>query len=178
MIFDLLCLGLALLFALWGAMRGLVRQVFGVVGFIAGVLLARLFAGDLGEAFHNSLGMPPNVAAVVFGVAIFFVTELVAKIVGNLLTGALGSFTGGMNRAGGGALGLAKGLLVVWVVASLAALAQPHLGKYDKKYPGLRKLDLEHSHAVAVAKDFSVLGDKGKELRARAEREVAASRRR
>jgi len=34
--FDLVCGGVALLFLLLGMMRGLVRQLFGVVGFIGG----------------------------------------------------------------------------------------------------------------------------------------------
>jgi len=172
--FDLICLFVAAVFALWGALRGLVRQIFGILGFVGGILLSRAFAGPLADEFHSSLGLSAAVTAVIFGVAIFFLTELAAKLLGGLLTGMLGTFTGGINRLGGLALGLAKGLLLVWVLASLAALIQPQLKAHEKSWPAVARLDLEHSQAVAMAKNTSVLGDKAKELRARAEAEIKA----
>ena len=174
MTFDLICLVIAALFALWGMLRGLVRQIFGILGFIGGIILSRAFAGPLADEYHSNLGLSAAVTAVIFGVVIFFVTELVAKILGSLLTNMLGTFTGGINRLGGLALGLAKGVLLVWVLASLAALVQPQLKQHEKAWPAVAKLDLEHSQAVAMAKNTSVLGDKAKELRARAEAEIKA----
>jgi len=172
--FDLICFAIAVIFALWGALRGLVRQIFGILGFLGGILLSRAFAGPLADQYHSTLGLSAAVTAVIFGVAIFFVTELIAKLLGGLLTGMLGTFTGGINRLGGLALGLAKGVLLVWVLASLAALVQPQLKAHEKTWPMAAKLDLEHSQAVAAARNTSVLGDKGKDLRARAEAEVKA----
>ena len=174
MTFDLICLAVAVAFALWGALRGLLRQIFGILGFIGGILLARLFAAPLAEQFHSQIGFSAAVAAVIFGVAIFFLTELAAKLVGGLLTKMLGTFTGGINRIGGLVVGLAKGLLLVWALASLAALVQPVMKSQEKAVPAFAKLDLEHSQAVAIAKNTSVLGDKAKELRERAEREIKA----
>ena len=49
--FDLFCLVLVLLFAVWGAFRGLLRQIFGLIGFVGGIVLARLWAQSFGDAF-------------------------------------------------------------------------------------------------------------------------------
>src|SRR5262249_13551089 len=98
---------------------------------------------------------------------------IAASMAGRLITGALGTITGAINRLGGLAVGLAKGALIVWVLASLTALAQPHLREVQKRAPLVRKLDLDHSRAVAAARDTNVFGDKAKELRARAEKEIS-----
>jgi uncharacterized membrane protein required for colicin V production len=172
--FDLICAAVALLFAVLGLVRGLLRQLFGIAGFVGGLILARMFAGPLADEYHAQLGLSPTVTAVIFSFALFFACELAAKIAGNLLHGMLGTFTGTINRVGGLALGLAKGLLLVWVLASLAALVQPTLKDGSKRAPTLAKLDLEHSEAVALAKDSSLLGARLKELRVRAEAELKA----
>ena len=44
MIFDLFCLALIALFAVLGLWRGLLRQIFGIIGFVGGIVLARLFS--------------------------------------------------------------------------------------------------------------------------------------
>ena len=174
MTFDLICAALALGFAAWGFFRGLLRQIFGIIGFIGGLLLARMFAGDLAEMWHLELGLPVAVTAAIFGVVLFVLAEIAAKVLGGFLTNSLGSFTGMLNRLGGLGLGAVKGLLLVWVLASLAALAQPHLRNAARKSPLLAKLELDKSQAVAIARDTGLLGKKAKELRARAEQELRA----
>jgi len=174
--FDLVCLAVLALFALLGLFRGLVRQIFGLLGFVGGLLLARFFAGPLAEGYHGDLRVPVAVAAAIFGLALFLIAEIVAKVAGNLLHGMLGSFTGAVNRVGGLGLGLAKGGLLVWALASLAALAEPHLksGVASKKAPWIARLDLPGSRAVALAKNTSALGDLAKELREKAEKDFRA----
>ena len=68
---DLVLLGLVLLLALWGSLRGFLRQVFGVAGFIGGIVLARLLAEPFGEAFAKDLGLSVPVATAAMAVAIF-----------------------------------------------------------------------------------------------------------
>jgi uncharacterized membrane protein required for colicin V production len=159
MLFDLLCAFLALLFLVLGAIRGLIRQLFGLAGFIGGLLLARLFAGVLGTQFAPDLGLSPALATVGFAFAIFFAVEVIATLLGNYLHDHLGLILGTANRIGGGALGLAKGLLFVWALASLAALLHTHAAVAEQRVGFLGKLDLAHSRAVQLAREENFLGD-------------------
>ena len=178
MSFDLACAGLAVLLAFYGLIRGLVRQVFGILGFVGGIVLARMFSGPLAEQFHQQLGVSLTVAAVGFSIVLFFATELAARLVGSALHSLFGltPITGGLNRLGGLIVGFLKGGLLVWALASLGALLLPNLGLIEKRAPWVSKLDLEHSQAVALAKDQSALGDKAKELRARTAAELKRAR--
>src|SRR5204863_3341139 len=118
----LICGGIVLLFALLGLFRGFLRQIFGIAGFIGGIVLARLFAQPFGDAFAKDIGLPVAVATAAMALAIFLAAEIVAKLVGNFLHKRMqGGLTGAVERAGGIFLGTAKGLLVAWAVASLLA---------------------------------------------------------
>jgi membrane protein required for colicin V production len=155
--FDLALLALVILFALWGALRGFLRQVFGVAGFIGGIILARLLAEPFGEAFAKDLSLSVPVATAAMAVAIFLATEIAAKLLGGFLHRRMtGGFTAAVERGGGFALGTAKGLLVTWVIASLLALLRPHL-KHLESETSLSTLDLPHSHALSLAREVNLI---------------------
>ncbi len=157
--FDLGCAGVALVFLILGAVRGLIRQVFGVAGFVGGLLLARMFAAPLAEQVGPSLGLGKVAGTTVISIAIFIAVEIVSSVIGNFLHDHLGAITGTVNRLGGAGVGLVKGLLVVWAVASLAALLHEHLPQAETKIPGLAALDLGHSNTVKAATGTNFLGD-------------------
>ena len=155
--FDLFCLGVVALLALLGLFRGLLRQIFGVVGFIGGIVLARLFAQSFGDAFAKDLGLPNSVAVAAMGIAIFLAAEIVAKILGGFLHKRMeGGFTGAVNRFGGLLVGLAKGVLVAWALASLITLVRPHLQHLENDTV-LSKLQLRSSHAIRMATDVNLV---------------------
>jgi membrane protein required for colicin V production len=155
--FDLLCVGLVALLAIWGLFRGMVRQVFGIVGFIGGIVLSRTFARPFGEAFAKDLGVPVMVATVAMSVAIFVAVEIVAKIAGSLLAHLFsGGLTGAVDRLGGLVLGFAKGLLTAWALASVVVLLRPHLRTVERD-SAAAKLDLPHSRAIAAAIDTNLI---------------------
>ena len=157
--FDLGCVGVALIFVLLGAFRGLIRQVFGVAGFVGGLVLARMFSAPLAEQVGPSLGLSKVAGTAVVSLAIFIAVEIVSSMIGNFLHNHLGAITGTVNRLGGAGVGLVKGLLVVWAVASLAALLHEHLPQAEDKVPGLASLDLGHSNTVKAATGTNFLGD-------------------
>jgi membrane protein required for colicin V production len=155
--FDLFCVGLVALLAIWGLVRGMVRQIFGIAGFVGGIVLSRMFAQSFGEAFAKDLGLPVMVATVAMSIAIFIAAEVAAKIAGGLLAHLFkGGFTGAVDRLGGLALGFAKGLLTAWAVASVVALLRPHLRNVEHDTAAAR-LDLQHSHAIAAAMDTNLI---------------------
>ena len=155
--FDLFCLVLVLLFAIWGAFRGLLRQIFGLIGFVGGIVLARLWAQSFGDAFAKDLGLPVPVATAAMAFALFLAAEIIAKLVGNFLhTRMTGGFTRAVEQGGGFLVGSAKGLLVTWAVASLIALLRPSLQHLEND-TSLAKLDLSHSHVLNVAREVNLI---------------------
>jgi uncharacterized membrane protein required for colicin V production len=154
--FDLFCVGLVAVFALFGLFRGLVRQIFGLIGFAGGIVAARTFAQPFGDAFAKDLGLPIAVAVAALSVIIFLLVEILAKVIGSFLHGHLGTFTGGVDKLGGFLVGSAKGVLVAWVIASLVALLRPHLTNVERDTP-VARLDLAHSQAVAGATSVNLV---------------------
>jgi membrane protein required for colicin V production len=155
--FDLLCLGLVVLFGLWGAWRGLLRQIFGLIGFVGGIVLARLFAQSFGDAFAKDLGLPVAVATAVMAVALFLAAEIVSKLIGGFLHRRMtGGFTRAVENGGGFFLGSLKGVLVAWAFASLIALLRPHLQHLEND-TAASKLDLPHSHVLSVAREVNLI---------------------
>ena len=155
--FDLFCLVLVLLFALWGAFRGLLRQLFGLIGFVGGIVLARLLAPSFGEAFGKDLGLPAAVATAAMAIALFLVAEIAAKLTGRFLHKRMtGGFTKAVERGGGFLLGSAKGILVAWAFASIVALLRPNLQHLESD-TSLSKLELGHSHVLNVAREVNLI---------------------
>jgi membrane protein required for colicin V production len=155
--FDLFCLVLVLLFAGWGAFRGLLRQLFGLIGFVGGIVLARLLAPSFGEAFGKDLGLPTAVATAAMAIALFLVAEIAAKLIGRFLHKRMtGGFTRAVERGGGFLLGSAKGILVAWAFASLVALLRPNLQHLESE-TSLSKLELAQSHVLNVAREVNLI---------------------
>ena len=155
--FDLTLGALIILFALFGLFRGLFRQLFGRVGFLGGIALARLFSQPFGDAFAKDLGLPISIAVAAMALAIFLAAEIAAKLIGGFLHRRMeGGFTGAVERSGGFVVGGAKGLLVAWAVASLVALVRPHLQHLEHDTV-LAKLDLAHSQAISMASNVNLI---------------------
>lgn len=155
--FDLVCLAIVILFAIWGALRGLFRQIFGLIGFVGGIVLARLFAQSFGDAFAKDLGLPVAVATAAMSVALFLAAEIASKLIGGFLHGKMtGGFTRAVESGGGFFVGSLKGLLVAWAFASLVALLRPHL-QHVENDTSASKLDLAHSHVLSVAREVNLI---------------------
>lgn len=155
--FDLFCLVLVVVIAVWGSIRGLLRQIFGLIGFVGGIVLARLVAPSFGTAFAKDLGLPVAVATAAMAIALFLVTEIVANLLGRYLHKRMtGGFTRAVERGGGFLVGSAKGLLVAWAVASLVALVRPNLQHLETE-TSLAKLELGQSHVLNVAREVNLI---------------------
>jgi len=150
-VFDLFCAGLIVFFAILGAVRGFIRQAFGLLGFVGGILLARLVAPAFGEAFGKDLHLAPAIATAGLAFILFIAAELVARLLGRVVHQQLGGgVAGGLNRVGGSWIGGGKGVLVVWALASLVALVRPYLPRVEHDTPAAR-LQLDQSFVIATA---------------------------
>ncbi len=143
--FDLVLLALLLFYALNGMVQGLVKQIVGFLGFFLALLLAlfgsRFLAGMIGpyipiedlvsaqevlEIFGAELDLEA-VALMVVSVFSFVLLFVVLQIVFRMLVGTLGwvnsiPVIGKINALGGGVLGLLKGMLFVFILATVLSL--------------------------------------------------------
>ena len=106
----------------WGAWRGLVREVIGVLGWVIAFLAANLFAGPLGEELPGFIPTPElRVLAAFLGifVAVLVLATLLALLLSKLVQ-AVG--LGGLNSLLGALFGVARGVVIVLALALIAGL--------------------------------------------------------
>ncbi len=110
---DWIILALLLISTAVGIVRGVVREVLAIAGWIIGILLAMNFAGDLAEAVPlESIGYLPRVmiASILILVAVLFICGMFGLLMRRLMEAAAITFE---DRAVGAIFGLARGVVVV-----------------------------------------------------------------
>ena len=123
---------------LLGALRGFVREVLSIAGWVAGIWLALRYAADLGRALPLDLPWPEArtaLVAVAIVVATLLAAGLVAWIIGKLMSAV--KLTG-TDRMLGALFGLLRAALIVLLVALFAgrtALAQQPLWRESLLLP-------------------------------------------
>jgi uncharacterized membrane protein required for colicin V production len=149
--FDIFCVALLLVFAVLGAARGFIRQIFGLLGFAGGILLARIVAPAFGDAFGKDMHIAPALATAALAFVLFIIAEILARRMGRAVHEQLGGgVAGGLNRVGGSWIGGSKGFLVVWALASLIAIVRPYIPRIEHD-TSLASLHLDRSYAISVA---------------------------
>lgn len=117
--FDVLLLGLMLLFIVRGAIRGLVDEVAGLAGLLLGVYAAGLWYTLLGDrmapAFKDT-GWAYMLSYGLILVAVMVGVALIAKMLHKVLKFAYADW---INHLTGGVAGLLKGILVCVVIVAL-----------------------------------------------------------
>jgi len=105
-----------------GALRGLVREVLSILGWVIAFLAANLLAGPLGPLMPQAIPSPELRVAAAF-VAVFIASLIVTALVGLLLSKIVkAAGLGGVDRALGALFGVARGVLIVVAAALLAGL--------------------------------------------------------
>lgn len=103
-----------------GVVRGAVREVLNVVGWVLAFILSHAFAPNL-AAYFSDWAAEPVVRLVVAWVAIFMLVLVVVGMIASLLTELMRKLgLGGLDRGVGGAVGLLRGALLL-VALTLAA---------------------------------------------------------
>lgn len=119
---DYAVLGVLAASIVWGAWRGLVREVLSILGWVIAFLAANLFAGALSGEMPQAIPTPELRLAAAF-VAVFagslLATSLAALLLSKLVKAA---GLGGFDRLLGALFGVARGLLIVFAAALLAGL--------------------------------------------------------
>ena len=111
---DIAIIAVAALSTLFGLVRGLVREVIGLVGLAAAFVLAALFGPSLGVA----IGFLPEMPARLAGYAgVFFLTLVAAALLGRLLTALVEAAQLSIpNRLLGGLFGLTRGVAFILAI--------------------------------------------------------------
>lgn len=125
---DLLLGGALLVSALVGLWRGLVFEVLSLAGWVAAYIAAQAFSPQV--AAMLPIGTPGSGLNQAAGLAATFVGALLAWAIGARLVRMLIRATplSAVDRALGVAFGLLRGVVILLVVATLAALTPVHQG--------------------------------------------------
>lgn len=119
---DLAVLVVLLLSIAWGVWRGLIRELFAILGWIIAFLAANLLAGPFAALMPDAIKSPEMRLMAAFAavfVGALFVTALVGLLVSKIVS-AVGLVV--FDRVLGGVFGIARALLIVVALTLLAGL--------------------------------------------------------
>ncbi|WP_027966707.1 CvpA family protein [Halomonas halocynthiae] len=140
---DWLCIALLTLTALSGLMRGLIREVLGLVGWLAAILAARLLSPEVAEHLAGVIDSPDARLLVAF-VLVVAAVIIIFSIVIRMLRGLLGwAGLGVIDHLGGAAFGMLKGgaiLVVMTLLISLTPLDELQAWEDSALRPQLEQL--------------------------------------
>jgi membrane protein required for colicin V production len=129
--FDIIVIAVIGMLTIIGLWKGLVKQIFGLLGVIAGYLLAVRFYQPCSKFFTS---VHPGTARIMSFVTIFLACIIVAHLIGWGVGRLLSiSELGFLNRIGGGLLGFLKGCIIVCVVVMVLTAFLPGYTSLFKK---------------------------------------------
>jgi len=122
---DLICLVILVLFVIRGAIKGLFREAFGLIGIFLGLIIAinryEVLGGLISGGFEN---IPPKIANLVSFAFIFVFVALIFGLAGIILHKiAKFSLVKGLDRAGGFLLGGGEGILICSAILILLSIS-------------------------------------------------------
>lgn len=139
LIFVLICIGA-------GFIRGAIRELVYILGWVVGFILAQSFAVD-GAALLAEWMKEPLGRYVVAWLLIFLAVLMLFSLIGSLIAGAVRKLgLGGLDRLGGAAIGTAKAALVLVLLATAAGLStipSSNLWKQSMLSPWLERAALQ-----------------------------------
>ena len=122
---DAAILGVVACSALWGFLRGMVREVLGLAAWVGASVAAIWFYPDVRSLAHTMIANPDVADPVAFG-AVFLVVLILASLVARILAGAVRrSVLGGLDRTLGLVYGLARGAVLAIVAYLIAGAVEP-----------------------------------------------------
>ena len=114
--YDIFILAIIAVSIAMGLVRGFVREIFGLVGVVAGMVVALIIGPHLSEDFRRVIPSDGAAFAAAF-LVLFFTTLIVMSVLGTLLSRALEMAKLGLpNRMLGGVFGLLRGVMIAVVM--------------------------------------------------------------
>lgn len=129
-----------------GFVRGAIRELVYILGWVVGFILAQSFAVE-GAALLAEWMKEPLSRYVVAWLLIFLIVLMVFSLIGSLIAGAVRKLgLGGLDRLGGVAIGAAKGALVLVLLAmvvGMTTLPSSTMWKQSVSSPWLERAALQ-----------------------------------
>ena len=115
-VIDIIILILIGVGVIQGLMKGSIKQLASIVGFVAGLLLARALFGTVAEQLAPALGTSITIAQILSFILIWVAVPIGCSLVASVLTKALDVVNlGWLNRLAGAMLGAVKMMLLVGI---------------------------------------------------------------
>lgn len=113
-VIDIIILVLIGIGAISGLMRGSIKQLAQIVGFVAGLLLARGMFGVVAEQLAPALGTSITIAQILSFILIWVAVPIGCSLIASVLTKALNVVNlGWLNRLAGAMLGAVKLMMLI-----------------------------------------------------------------
>ena len=113
-VIDIIILALIGVGVIQGLMKGSIKQLASIVGFVAGLLLARALFGTVAEQLAPALGTSITIAQILSFILIWVAVPIGCSLVASVLTKALDVVNlGWLNRLAGALLGAVKVMLLI-----------------------------------------------------------------
>jgi len=149
---DLLVLAVLVLFAVLGAVSGMLRQLVTLASTVLGYLGARYLAPAVAAGFTRGPAQP--VARAIAGALFFFAVMFLAGFLGRTLVSRMGggrALRSPTDRGLGALLGAAKAALGLWVLLSAFVLLGRPVG------PSFFRLEPQGGDFANLASDYNAL---------------------
>jgi membrane protein required for colicin V production len=146
---DSAVVAVIVLFAVLGALTGLLLQVLRLVAAAAAAVAALELAEPALAAFPGLLAAYPAVRPIAFQVGIFTIAYVALSILARVVRGLIHGGDGGLSMADrltGAIAGAAKGAVVAWFIVSVLIAAEERIGR------PVPRLETEGSTAAEVVK--------------------------
>ena len=153
--------------ALIGFMKGLIKQVFSMVGLVAGLLVARALFGVVGEKLAVEAGMSATFGQILAFLLIWILVPLGLTMVASVLTKIAGTIhLGFVNRWMGSGLGLIKyGLLASMFINVIQFIdVQDHLIHKENKEASVLYYPMQKFAGIFMPAVKTVAKTVGKQL--------------
>lgn len=125
--FDALALGAIILSGIMGLARGLIREVFSIVGFVAALVGGYFFAGQAAPIATAMLGVDGIWAMLAGGFGVFLIVFVAITILTMIIARSAHRSTeiGSFDRAAGLAFGVVRGVLIIALFIALITPSRP-----------------------------------------------------
>lgn len=121
-VLDYVVLGVLVISMVWSALRGVVREIISLGGWIIAFLAANLFAGPLAAYLPQAIPGETLRVLAAFS-AIFLVALICSALVGALMSKLVNAVgLGALDKGLGALFGIARGLILVLAVVLAAGL--------------------------------------------------------
>ncbi len=119
---DYAVIALVAISVIVGIVRGAVREILNVAGWILAFLLARAFAPNLAVYFSDWMAEPAY-RVILAWLAIFMLILVISGLLASLISELMRKLgLGGLNRTFGAVIGLLRGALVILVLTLAAGM--------------------------------------------------------